>query len=106
MNKVERAILRGASDPLTRGLIIAFYEGLLGASDQLGIAPDLNSSLFFLQAGQAPAFFLFRDLIVKGQGGSIGPPGVLEAEQRIVLYFVQQGERLLEVRFGLARKSH
>src|ERR1700724_439204 len=81
MNKIESAILSSPADPLARGMIIAFHEGLFDGSDQLGIAPDLNGALMLLKNSQAPALFLFREVVLQCQCVCIGPPGILEAEQ-------------------------
>src|SRR5579872_3269331 len=45
MKEVENAILSSPADPLTRGLIIPLHEGLLGDSNQFGIAADLDGAL-------------------------------------------------------------
>ena len=106
MNEVERPVLRSASDPLTRGLIITFHEGLFDGAHQLRVAADLDGALLFLHDRQPAALFFFADVIGQIQRGGIGPARVLEAEQRIVFHFVQQRQRLLEVLFGLAGKAH
>src|SRR5271167_3205222 len=74
MNEVESSIFRGPADPLARGMIIAFHEGLFDGSDQLGIPPDLNTPLVLLNNSQPPALFLFGDVIFECQRVRIGPP--------------------------------
>ena len=83
MNEVERPILSGSSNPLPRGLIIAFHEGLLRGADQRGVPADLDSPLHFLKHGKAPGLFLLRDVIFQRERGRIGPARVTRTFQDV-----------------------
>jgi len=71
MNKVERAVLRGASNPLPRGLIITLHECFFDRTHQLRVATDLDSTLLFQDDRQTAALFFFADVIAKVQGSRI-----------------------------------
>ena len=58
MNEVERAVVRSASNPLARGLIVTLHERFFDRAHQLRIAADLDGALFFLDDRQAAALFL------------------------------------------------
>jgi len=46
-----------------------------------------------------------RYVVFQAEGGRVWPRRILEAEERIVFDFVEQGERCLEVLLGLAREA-
>jgi hypothetical protein len=73
VNEVERPVLSGPSNPLPRGLIIAFHEGLLDGTDQRGIPADLDVALHLLEDGETPGLFLFPDVILERERGRIRP---------------------------------
>src|ERR1035438_10202892 len=106
MREIQRAILRGAADPLAQRLVAAFHQDLLDAADQFGIAADLYGALLFVEDHEPASLLFVGDLILHGQRGGVGARRVLEAEQRIVLHFVEQLEGFLEIGFGLAGKAH
>ena len=64
------------------------------AADQLRVAPDLDGALLFLQDHEPPRLLFFGDLVVHRQRRRVRPRRILEAEQRVVLHFVQQVQRL------------
>src|SRR5438046_1401057 len=47
VRKVQRAILRGAPDPLSQRFVAAFHERLFNRADQLRVLADLNRALLF-----------------------------------------------------------
>ena len=95
--------MRSAADPLAGGLVESFHQALLDGPDVGGVAFELNRALFFLKDGQAPGFFLFRNLIVQCERGRVGAPRIFEAENGIVLDFIQQRQRGFEVGFRSRR---
>src|SRR5579875_472674 len=106
MPEVQSTVIRGAPDPLPKGLISPFHQHLAHAADQLRVAPDLDRALLLLKDGQAALLLFLRNGIRHGECGGIGTRRVLEAEERIVLDRVEQVERLDEILFGFAREAH
>src|SRR6516162_10313204 len=69
--EVERPVLCGSPDPLTRGLIIPLHERFLRGPDQLRVAPDLDGPLLFLENHETPRFLFFRNLVVERQSARV-----------------------------------
>ena len=104
MREIQSAILRRAANPLSQRLVAAFHVDLFDLPDQIGVAPDLDGALLLLHDRQAARLLLLRNLVLHGEGGGIGPRRILEAEQGIVLHFVEQTERVLKIGLGFAGK--
>src|SRR5207248_9212494 len=92
VREVQCAILRRAADPLAQRLIAAFDKHLFDLPDEIGIPSNLDAALLLLHDHDAARFFLFRNLVLHGEGGGIGAWRILEAEQGIVLHVIQQAK--------------
>src|SRR5438552_3019485 len=53
-----------------------------------------------------PRLFLFGNLVAHGERRRVRARRIFEAEQRVVLDLIEQRQRLVEIRFGLARKAY
>src|SRR5271157_5740017 len=97
VRKIERAIVRGAPDPLPQRFVPPLHQDFPRGADQPGVAADLDGALTLLQRHQAALLLLVRNDAGQRQRRGVGAGRVFEAEQRIVLHLTQQVERLLEV---------
>src|SRR5258708_3259510 len=103
-HEIQRAILRSAPNPLPQRLVPPLHQHFLHRADRRRIAPDLDGALPLLHDRQPPRFFLFGNLIAHGERGRVWTRRVFEAEKRVVFYFVEQRQGVVEVRFGLTRQ--
>ena len=69
------------------------------------IAAPLDLPLPLLQDDQPAGFLFVRDRVFQLQRRRIGARRIFEAENAVVLDFINQRQRLLKIRLGFARES-
>jgi hypothetical protein len=104
--EVQRPILRRPPDPLACSRVEPFHHHFLKPAHHRRVFPELDGALLLLNDSEPASFFLFGDLLVQGHRRCIRARRILEAEHRVVLDLVHQGERPIEVRFGFPGKAH
>src|SRR5712691_10086645 len=93
VQEIERLVLRRPSDPLTGGRVESFDQASLHRTNVVRVAPHLDGALPFLENGQPQALLFLWNLVPEAQRRRIRPPRVLEAEDRVVLHFLDEPER-------------
>ncbi len=106
MQEVQHLVLRRPPNPLPSGLVEALHQALLDPPHVLRVAANLNRALALLHDGQTPDLFFLGDLIPQFERRRVGPPRILEAENRVEPHFVEQPQRRLQVLLALAGKPH
>ena len=103
--KIYQRLLVVLPGPLIARGVMRVHEHFKRRADELFVARDLNLALAFLQDGEPAALFFLGNRVRHRQRGRIRARRILEREDAVVSYRIEQRKRLLEIRFRLAREA-
>src|SRR5271170_3298813 len=104
--KVQCFVLRSAAYDLSAGLIMAFNHYFQNFAYVIAVIGSLDFALAIEQDLQTLRLELVRNGVGHCDGRRVGTRRILESEDGIVLDFVQKGDGLLEVGWGLTGEAY
>src|SRR5690348_2662851 len=95
--EICQAVRTCISGPLVFAPRFAAHQHFLRLADHFGVVRFRDFALLVLKDGEPPALLFLRNRVFHFQGGRVGARRVLEGEQVVVLYFIEQAQRLREI---------
>src|SRR5215467_14210132 len=96
-SEICQAIRTGISRPLALAPRLSAHQHFVGFSNEPRVARGLDFPLLVLKNCKPPALLFLRNCVIHFQRRRVGPRRVLEREQAVVPYFVEQTQCLFQL---------